>query len=428
MFDSLKTHIRFKIIDSINEIDHYWKPLKHSFNVQLNSALIVDRNGKDEGHVVSNGHHYRMYEEPRYKLIEATRLFSPLERLGRVAFGTALIFGSVFAAVFVQRRLRPGFLGTLLIITTLFITVMSKFARDLFTQEYQRAEFGIPLGPSSLPAHRRRFGKAPSPSLTLDKTPSDPVEKLPTELSLRIFSYLNSAERKRCRVNKTWKELLEDPTLPRHVDDITLGKNIWKYLGDVGNVPPLPDEAHDMLKDPHVKDVRFFLMPATINGEPLTLNTFIELINSESVRKATGYNEEFRVGRIFTKAFGDTPLFSQSYWMQVIGLTVNESPWNDEKDKKLIDQLNKGIGGPVYDTPNALELLIISFLKYIVSPERPRNIYISCKEKVSLMRGSRLPPVIVGNFSHPPIVACWEAVSGDSKRAYYNTAVRRFQS
>ena len=169
----------------------------------------------------------------------------------------------------------------------------SKAVKNLFTKDHESRRFGVLINP---PSQQLPLSNQPK----LDETAADFTLLFPEEISLAIFSYLNSQELTRCFcVNKTWKALASDEVLwntllPR----IAFGKAQWEtYFGDIGQVPPLPKDIHQILKSPcpfwpgkKVEETHILmLIPESVNSKPLTLSTLGELVKAPKYGHATQY-------------------------------------------------------------------------------------------------------------------------------------------
>src|ERR1700688_617828 len=129
----------------------------------------------------------------------------------------------------------------------------------------------------------------------------DPADRLSSQVTREIFSYLNASDLARCsQVSKQWKTLASDEALSKRaiVRTFAFGKEKWaKYFGDIGAEPPLPANIEAILKNPcpffPEKSVAqthmLVLIPKTINGKPLTLRSLEELVQEPREGYKTGY-------------------------------------------------------------------------------------------------------------------------------------------
>jgi len=137
-----------------------------------------------------------------------------------------------------------------------------------------------------------------SPAVTLTVRDSSGV--FPDELILKIFSHLTLGELGRCAlVNRKWNRLAGDDHLQnihvrRECKQLEqakrfVGPDTWKkYIGDVGEFPPPPENILEILNSPcpwtkgkKVKETHILgLIPAKVDDKPLTINLIGELVKS----------------------------------------------------------------------------------------------------------------------------------------------------
>lgn len=164
------------------------------------------------------------------------------------------------------------------------------------------------------------------------------LNNIPEEVLTQIFSTLDRKDLESCRsVNRQWRRITTDSNL--FFPPTAFGKEKYAfYFGDVfgfgddGKEPPLPSDIYEILKGPcpfwkavespfpfweGIEGQRvemshmLVLIPATVNGKPLTLNSLREAFknpknNSPSINYRT-YNQAIE------KEFGEIPVGS-SYW------------------------------------------------------------------------------------------------------------------
>lgn len=330
---------KFEVINSVNEINLgcEWKD---SINFK-NNGKIVDIKGKKVS-VSYSGQSYRL-------IAKKERNFSGLERLER------------------------GFLGTLIIVCSLGIALFSKKVRSLFTKNHESIRFGIP-------------------------TRLDPLILLPEEVNIIIFSYLNSTELGRClAVSKAWRALASDDTL---WSALAFGKKAWiTYFGNIGEEPPLPKYIHNILKSPcpfqpgkKIKDTHMlFLIPETINGKPLTLNTLGELVKCPKA----GYATRYRCKEIENE--DENKPTPNSHWALMTTDVLPDSRNKSYAEQKALITQVAGKAKIAYEIPNLLDAVVCLFLKYVVSKER---LFRDKPATFTRCQGDVLDfQTIVGNFS-----------------------------
>ncbi|MBS4168267.1 F-box-like domain-containing protein [Parachlamydia sp. AcF125] len=215
-------------------------------------------------------------------------------------------------------------------------------------------------------------GKHPVPFENDKEAKVDFTYLLPQEISLKVFSFLNSAQLGRClRVSTNWKMLANDENLwDTLLSRIAFGKKQWaRYFGDVGQVPPLPREIHKVLKNPcpfwpekKIEETHLLvLIPETLNGKPLTLATLGELVRAPK----EGYAIQFKdIWELVIKEYGHQAA-PKSQWVL---MTKNPIERSEIDQHPLIVPLAKQ-----YELPNVLDAAVCIFIRYISSGERIFN-------------------------------------------------------
>ncbi len=163
----------------------------------------------------------------------------------------------------------------------------------------------------------------------------DPAGVLPGEMVLGIFSNLGPADLAACQlVSRTWQPLAVDPKLPglnaiAQVRELKkefphlfiFGPEEWiTYYGsiDINDIPPVKPQMIKILEDNWPKCQRrkgheilkLTYFPKTVNGKPLTLNNFEDLIKNPQKGHATEYHYFSCDAR---KEHGDTPI-ERAHW------------------------------------------------------------------------------------------------------------------
>lgn len=150
----------------------------------------------------------------------------------------------------------------------------------------------------------------------------DPVVHLPEEAFFKILSYLNENELGRSSlVSKEWKRIASDEALWKPLyPKIAFGKEKWAtHFGVIGEEPPLPPNIHQILKSrprflngKSVEETHMLvLIPSSINGKPLTLNSIGDLVESPLQGHKTGYR--YIWSEMFTE-HGEKSV-NASYWV-----------------------------------------------------------------------------------------------------------------
>jgi len=216
---------------------------------------------------------------------------------------------------------------------------------------------------------------------------------------------------------KKAQSTLPFPTLPgivpiySSIPTMAFGKAQWnKYFGDIGVESPLPKNIDKILNIPcpywngkRVKETHILvLIPKTINGKPLTLNTLQELIQNPKQGHATKYRSH---NEKLNKELGGQSI-PKSYWALITKDVLPNSR------RKTYSEQQALIKGP-YVVPGALEVATGILVHHVKSgeklyPEKPYT-YTRCKEKLS--NGNR---VVVGAFQ-PAGLRVFDDYFGDSR-------------
>jgi hypothetical protein len=175
---------------------------------------------------------------------------------------------------------------------------------------------------------------------------------------------------------------------------IAFGKELWaKYLGDVGEEPPLPPDIDKILKSPcpffpgkKVEETHLLtLIPKTVNGKPLTLNFLEELVKHPKQGQATKYRYCWDKVR---QEYGETQL-QNSYWVLLTKDIIPES-----RDFNLKPLNEKSIA---YEIPHLLEVSVSIFMEYLRTGKKLYNdepgSFSCCQERIGSF------PIFVGYFS-----------------------------
>lgn len=252
-------------------------------------------------------------------------------------------------------------------------------------------------------------------------TQIDFVNELPQEISLKIFSYLNSKELDRClRVNKTWKVLASDKALWNALlSKIVIGQKQWAaYFGDIGQEPSLPKDIHKILNKPcpfwpgkTIEETHMLvLIPETINGKSLTLATFSELVKTP---KGDGHTTRYHLLLHASMNKYKHQATPKSHWVLMTKDVIKESTdKNYTHQKVFIDQLAKKTKMN-YEVPNVLDAVICIYMYYVHHGERLFNTdntlwtYTRCQEKFEDNQ------VTVGGFSSDGFMAGSVSFEGD---------------
>ena len=150
----------------------------------------------------------------------------------------------------------------------------------------------------------------------------DFIQKLPVELSLIVFSYLQKKDWSQCRlVSEKWSIIVATIQGLHIKKSVAFGAHQWsQYLGAVADEPSLPVDILKILTTPcpFVKDKMIgdthllILIPKSVNGLSLTVNYLEALIKNPR----GGFSSRFQYSWDYRdlKKHADTPVES-SYWV-----------------------------------------------------------------------------------------------------------------
>ncbi|MCP5507233.1 MAG: F-box protein [Chlamydiales bacterium] len=220
-----------------------------------------------------------------------------------------------------------------------------------------------------------------------------PIDALPDELMLKIFSYLNGPTLVNCQgVSEKWRRLAGDPSFEKKIQlyrttleilraqGNLIDERAWKLLGEIGEVPPLPDNIFEELMKPcpfwnpertadgkKVKDTHVLgLMVDKVNGEPVTL-TSIE--RCASTPKEGGHATRYRqMGDDILKDLGNTPV-GKPYWALMTAEVIPGSRGKSREDQ-LAMATKLGDEATGYKAPTLLQAIAFSIVSYVSTEKR----------------------------------------------------------
>jgi hypothetical protein len=184
---------------------------------------------------------------------------------------------------------------------------------------------------------------------------------------------------------------------------VTFGAQEWeKYLGEVGEAPPLPADIDEILDRPCpfwpdqlVRDTHLLvLIPATVSGVPFTLNQLGELIRRPN---NGGHSTKYRFyGDLVEEQIGEASP-PRSYWLLMTRDILPNSRYKTyDAQKSLVAAYASKLGLP-YEMPHALEAATAILLHHVREGERLFGddpwTFTRCQEVVNGW------PVVVGGFS-----------------------------
>ena len=202
----------------------------------------------------------------------------------------------------------------------------------------------------------------------------------------------------RCEVvDWRWNRLVKDEYLKANVLRLKLkeleakgfrfiGEKIWnECLGAVGEVSPLPEDIIHTLNSPcpWVEGKKVFethmlvLIPATVNGNPLTINSIEELVKSPKMGHPIQYQSEY-IGEDLWDEHGDTAI-DKPYWALMTRDLLEGS-----KEKPREELLALAASQTGYQAPTLREAIFSIFMRYVSKEERffskDSCIYTCCQE------------------------------------------------
>jgi hypothetical protein len=207
------------------------------------------------------------------------------------------------------------------------------------------------------------------------------------------------------RVGESQTEFIEKASTKTTQDTQRFGKAEWEtYCGDVGKEPDLPGDINKILNSPcpfsgdaniKVKHTHtLVLIPATVDGEDLTLNKLEQLIKNPKKGNKTQYrwyeNSEVK-GEYGSAKVG------RSHWVL---MTIDVVPGSRNKPYNDQQELIKQYANEVYVVPDAIEAAVCIFMEFVALGVylygREPFTYTRCAQIVESTRGPA--PVVFGAF------------------------------
>lgn len=236
------------------------------------------------------------------------------------------------------------------------------------------------------------------------------------------------------------KQIEIQTKLRKEFSQVFFGKAEWEiYFGSIGIEPPLPEDILEILKSPcpywkekKVEETHILvLIPQTINGKSLTLNTIKKITKSP---QGGGHRPRYcnSYDRFVESEFGDEPI-SSSYWILMtkkllpnsrimIKHRENRSFFYESSDihEKKYSERQAFLKKP-YVAPHALEVVTAILMHYTKNGEElynadtrlerlpsyeSKSILISCQEKDSTGRH-----LMVGWSDGYQVMRCFHGLS-----------------
>lgn len=212
-------------------------------------------------------------------------------------------------------------------------------------------------------------------SLLINKKSEKDI-RLPSDMISEIFSYLNADELANCkRVCKQWKTIASKEAFWYAMPPkVAFGKKQWaKYFGDIGDEPPLPKDIHKILKSPcpffsgkTIGETHMLvLIPESVDGKPLNLKNFGELVKTPKDGYATQFHPQ--ASSLINHEFGYQT--TKSHWVLMTKDIIEGSRsklYSDQQDlvAKFAEQT-----GIHYEVPNLRDAAICLSIHHVISGE-----------------------------------------------------------
>ena len=189
-------------------------------------------------------------------------------------------------------------------------------------------------------------------------------------------------------INLSGQEIKPAITAQSKLASIAFGKAQWeKYFGDVGVEPPLPGNIDQILNSPcpfwpgkivaetHV----LTLIPKTVNGQPLTLDSLGELIQHPkqgTAMRYSSYEEEVQ------EECGNMSVENSHWVLMTRDVIPNSRNKSYEDQKKLIAKAGNGYTVPAILDATASILMAYFAKGWQLYPNTPEITYTLCQEMV----------------------------------------------
>jgi len=197
--------------------------------------------------------------------------------------------------------------------------------------------------------------------------------------------------------------------------EMAFGKAKWEeYIGTVGAEPPLPGNIHEILQSqcpiwPGKKVAQthiLTLVPKTVNGKALTLQTLGELVKHPKRGNATKY-------RTFSPSVHENTPVGESHWVLMARDVIPNSRNKSYSDQKRLAQTyNKN--GVEYEVPRLLDATVNIFMEYVRTKTRlfsdSPSTYTRCQETY---KNEGKYQMVVGGFSASGLCVNGYGSSGD---------------
>jgi hypothetical protein len=201
---------------------------------------------------------------------------------------------------------------------------------------------------------------------------------LPSVLHSVIYDYVGGAEYLKLLALNSEKDNEEElQSYFRAIDSFVFDGDKWrKYYGEVGEEPPIPKhfltlygQNCKLWPGQKVYDTHLLtLIPATVGGQPLTLDSFRQLIQQP---KEGGHSTKYRYydGTNAKKEFGGQPA-GPSHWALMTRDVVQGSKSKSYADQRtFLEQQAKAVGIP-YVLPPILSGVVSTLCHHVATGEK----------------------------------------------------------
>ncbi len=200
---------------------------------------------------------------------------------------------------------------------------------------------------------------------------------------------------------------------------VVFGKYKWEeHFGEVGAAPSLPKEIRQVLESPcpfwpgkKVKETHMLtLIPQTVNGKKLTLNSLSELIQNPKAGHKTKYSD---YNGIVKKELGSQGV-QKSHWALMTQDVIPESRNKSYKEQKRLLHSYAQKSHTSYALPTALEAAVSILMEYVANGKRLYSddpyTYTRCLEKVH----NNQWPAAIGGFAAGGLAVSYDLWDFDS--------------
>jgi NLR family CARD domain-containing protein 3 len=214
---------------------------------------------------------------------------------------------------------------------------------------------------------------------------------IPQEIWKKVFESLSATELIPLALSCKQLHVIATSSIWSRILAEAFSKRQWeRFFGDVGEEPPLPPDIVKIWTSPcpfwqgkKVFETHLLtLIPQTVNGQPLTLDSLGELIQHPKEGEATKY--EYYYGDL-KKQYGEQPV-GASHWVLMTRDVIPGSRNKSYKDQQqFVVKAGKG-----YAVPNILDATAAILMAYFARGERlyGKNpwTYTRCQEEVGVFQ------------------------------------------